>query len=350
MASRIHRPYSHVYYVVEPTNWSIAWDGEYITEQVSRQAGIPCRTTLNYSGITEQIIHFGSRSAYLDYGVHDVHPSNRVVYTWFHGDDADPDPANQRLIRLAVENIQNVSKIVTSSTIGKERLQRFGIPKSMIAKIPLGIDLVSFAPGDSADRDSMRRRLGVPESSLCIGSFQKDGIGWDEGLEPKLIKGPDLFLDAVKRIAADHPVFVLLTGPARGYVKRGLDRLGIPHTHTYLKNFLDIVPYFWCLDLYCVTSRDEGGPKAILECMATGVPIISTRVGMAPDVIQNGVNGFIVEVGDTDGMAFAADRLMAYPELRRNVIANGFQTAASHSWSNVAIRYIDEVYRPLLAA
>jgi glycosyltransferase involved in cell wall biosynthesis len=278
-----------------------------------------------------------------------VDSSNKVVFTWFHGDGTDPNPDNQRMIKDAVESSHFVSKIVTSSSIGRERLIHFGITESLITNIPLGIDLDMFSPGKESDREIMRNRLGIPDDSICIGSFQKDGVGWSEGLEPKLIKGPDLFLDAVERIAASRRIFVLLTGPARGYVKSGLEKLGVPYAHTYLNNYLDIVPYFRCLDLYLVTSRDEGGPKAILECMATGIPIISSRVGMAPDIIQSGENGFMVEVGDTDGVELAAEQLMSDPNLRANVIANGIQTAVSYSWSSIAKRYFEEVYGPLLA-
>ena len=253
------------------------------------------------------------------------------------------------MIKDAVESSHFVSKIVTSSSIGRERLINFGIPESLITNTPLGIDLDMFSPGKESDKEIMRNRLGIPDDSICIGSFQKDGVGWNEGLEPKLIKGPDLFLDTVERIAASRRIFVLLTGPARGYVKSGLEKLGVPYAHTYLNNYLDIVPYFRCLDLYLVTSRDEGGPKAILECMATGIPIISNRVGMAPDIIQSGENGFMVEVGDTEGVVLAAEQLMSDPNLRANIIANGIQTAALYSWSSIAKRYFEEVYGPLLA-
>ena len=114
-----------------------------------------------------------------------------------------------------------------------------------------------------------------------------------------MVKGPDLFLEAVEKLARDFPVFVLLTGPARGYVKTGLDEMGVPYAHHFLDDYLQIVSAYHALDLYLMTSREEGGPKAILECAATGVPLVSSRVGMAPDVITDGATGFLVEVGDT---------------------------------------------------
>ena len=110
---------------------------------------------------------------------------------------------------------------------------------------------------------------------MVIGSFQKDGKGWGEGNEPKLIKGPD----------------VLLTGPARGYVKTGLESLKIPCKHLYLQDYREIGKYYQALDAYLVTSREEGGPKGVLESMASGIPLISTRVGQAQDLVKQGING-----------------------------------------------------------
>ena len=76
-------------------------------------------------------------------------------------------------------------------------------------------------------RSSVSRR-----SAFVVGSFQKDGVGWEEGLEPKLIKGPDVLLAAVERLRQRVPeLWLLLTAPARGYVKEGLERIGVPYRH-----------------------------------------------------------------------------------------------------------------------
>ena len=54
------------------------------------------------------------------------------------------------------------------------------------------------------------------------------------------------------------------------------------------------------LDVCLVTSRDEGGPKAVLEAMATGVPLVTTRVGQAADLVRHARNGYIVDVEDAE--------------------------------------------------
>ncbi len=348
LASRLRSPYSRVYYVVEGRDWSIDWDGQYITSNVREQTGVPCLTTRRYQGITNQVVHFGSRNIFLGGGFRELDPSNRAVFTWFHGNEADPTPENKAMIRALPDAAPHAQIVVTSSTIARGRLIGWGVPESKIVVIPLGIDLKVFRPAIAAKKERMRERLGIPGDAVCIGSFQKDGVGWGDGSQPKLIKGPDIFLKAIEILASKHRLFVLLTGPARGYVKKGLEEMDVPYFHAYLKNYHDIVSYFHSLDLYLVTSRDEGGPKAILECMATGVPIISTRVGMAQDVIRTGENGVVTEVEDCEALAFAASELAENAALRERLMTNGLATAAGYDWSAVAAQYYERVYRPLL--
>ena len=84
----------------------------------------------------------------------------------------------------------------------------------------------------------------------------------------------------------------------------------------------------------------------MLEGMATGVPVVSTRVGMAPDVMLDGENGFIVDVEDADGLAKAASNLIDSPELRSRRAQNGLTTAAEFDWTITATRSYDPVREP----
>ena len=184
--------------------------------------------------------------------------------------------------------------------------------------------------------------------AYCIGSFQKDGEGWDDGMVPKWVKGPDVFLETIDRLRRDYELFVLLTGPSRGYVKAGLERMGIRYRHVWLKQYEEVARHYWALDLYLIASRDEGGPMAVLESMASGVPLVSTRVGMSIDLISSGVNGFLNEVEDADGLAVNASRTLENSELGQRISSEAVQQAQNYDWSAIAARYHEEVYRPLL--
>ena len=168
-------------------------------------------------------------------------------------------------------------------------------------------------------------------------------------MEPKLIKGPDIFIAAVERIAQEASVVVLLTGPARGYVKNELTRRGIPFVHTFLKEQADLAGCYHAIDLYLVTSREEGGPKGIMESMASGAPLVSTCVGMAPDLIVDGVTGGLAESEDVEGIVERALRILSLSESESSRLKS--QAAAAVNvcdWSVVGRRHLEEVYKPLL--
>lgn len=77
-----------------------------------------------------------------------------------------------------------------------------------------------------------------------------------------MIKGPDVFLAALEKVKREIPgLFVLLTGPSRGYVMRGLDEMGIPYKHAFLKSYPDVAKMYRAIDLYLVASRQEADQR-----------------------------------------------------------------------------------------
>ena len=166
-----------------------------------------------------------------------------------------------------------------------------------------------------------------------MGSFQKDGQGWGEGLEPKLIKGPDVFLQTIEILKSQiQDLFVLLSGPARGYVMKGLKNLGVDFKHFYLRDYPETGELFQALDLYLVTSRQEGGPKAVLESMSSGVPLVTTRVGQAMDLVIHGENGWMVESEDIEGLAHYAEQALFHQEDLKPVLEGARRTAEANSY------------------
>ncbi len=152
-------------------------------------------------------------------------------------------------------------------------------------------------------------------------------------MEPKLIKGPDIFLRTIEFLKQQvRELFVLLSGPARGYVKAGLERLGVPYRHTFLKHYPDVEQLFQALDVYIIASRQEGGPKAVLEAMATGVPLVTTRVGQAMDLVRHGENGWMVEIDDAEGLAHWAEYVISHRSSLGDVLCTGRQTAEANSY------------------
>ena len=260
--------------------------------------------------------------------------ANRIAVAYFHGRPGSSVPEFDSLYQVFKENHHHIHRVQVSHSEMQQVLLEGGIDPNKIHLIPIGINLAIFPFHTPKTRQSARRRLGIPFNATVVGSFQKDGEGWGEGLSPKLIKGPDIFLEVIARIKEHIPdLFILLSGPARGYVIHGLESMGVPYRYCFVHQYNQMASLYHALDLYLITSRQEGGPKALLECMASGVPLVSTRVGQAMDMVQTGKNGWLVNVGDVDGLAHWAEFAISHPSETASVVSCARQTAEQHAYT-----------------
>lgn len=345
----IYRPATPpVNFVVEKADWAIRWVGTYICKNIEVSHPGTTQVTVNPAPVINRLLHFGSQYQWLQWAPF-VADDNRIVVSFFHGKRSDGDGVSTHIDRF-LENAHKVDRIVTGAEMIRQRLVDWGIATDKVVRIPIGCDTNLFVPPSAGEKMKIRHELGIPANAFCIGSFQKDGVGWGEGREPKLIKGPDIFVTAVEKIAKQAPVFVLLTGPARGYVKYQLDRRNIPYRHAYIKEYPDLLRYYHALDLYLVTSREEGGPMALMEGMATHVPVISTRVGQAGDLLDNGVNGWLVEIDDVEGIYHHTMELLGSSEESRlqRLIRARDKVVKEFDWKIIAESHYRQVYQPLL--
>lgn len=338
-----------IYFVSDDVDWAYKWEIHNIRKNLADEMMLKTYLIKEPWKIKGQIIHFIDRYKYFYGPFRKLHPSNYAFLTWFHGDPASPNYKMRELCRILPEAAKYLHKIIISCGISKTVLTGLGIAEDKLALIPIGVDLQKFRPVEDPVRLGIKARLGIPKSAFCIGSFQKDGIGWEEGLEPKLEKGPDVFLRVMERlIAAGNNIFVVLTGPARGYVKKGLDKIGVPYLHNHLSNHFNIIEYYQALDLYLITSRDEGGPKGLIESWATGVPVVSTRVGMAADLIRHGKNGMISESDNIEKLTHYVEMLIGDGALRERIRLQALRDVKRYDWPLIAAEYHEKLYRPCL--
>jgi glycosyltransferase involved in cell wall biosynthesis len=264
---------------------------------------------------------------------------NRLGVSYFHGRPGTPGmPEFDVCFATLRRRHGDLDRVQVTNRAMEELVLETGLAAEKVHRIPIGIDVEAFRLRSEEHVAVARRALGLPETAFVVGSFQKDGVGWGDGLEPKLIKGPDVLLAAAELLRARVPeLVVLLTGPARGYVRAGLERLGIPYRHVLLPDVDAVAQAYDAIDVCLVTSRDEGGPRAVLEAMATGAPLVSTRVGQAADLVRHGENGWLVEVGDVEGVVAAAVRVAGATDEELERVRAVARTTAEES-SYVALR------------
>lgn len=333
MAHRSWSPFSRLMLVPDAGIWSVAWDMIEVG-RIAHKLGV--RNMVGACGrlVRRQSVFFGSQFELLRTPVY-FENSNRRATAYFHGKPgtgvAEFDECYQNLKRFH----ERIDRIQVTHAEMRDIILESGIAPGKVFLIPIGINMDFFKCQTPVSKTAARKKLGIPQDAVVVGSFQKDGVGWGEGMAPKLIKGPDVFVKVIEALKEKVPgLYVLLSGPARGYVKSELSRLGVPFVHRYLKDYPEIGELFQALDLYVVSSRQEGGPKAILESMASGVPLVTTRVGQAMEIVQHGENGWMTDVDDVEGLSHWSMLALAGGTARDGVLVAGRKTAEGHSYDS----------------
>ncbi|MFA7209282.1 MAG: glycosyltransferase [Parcubacteria group bacterium] len=170
------------------------------------------------------------------------------------------------------------------------------------------------------------------QGRILIGSFQRDSLGSDLS-KPKWQKDPDLLIEIMKKLPKEK-FLLILAGPRRHYVINKCREFNIPclfvgNENPINANYDDILEnnlppekinlLYNLIDAYLVTSKSEGGPKAILECATTKTLIFSTDVGLAKDILtedfiynRENLTPLIQKIIEISGNNDQADSLKEY--------------------------------------
>jgi glycosyltransferase involved in cell wall biosynthesis len=227
-------------------------------------------------------------------------PIVSTCHTWYD---------NDVMVRLygALDRfvLRSYSGIVAVSEEVKQRLVNAGVPENRIRLIWNGIDLKPFTRAASSQPDQSGR-----DRPLKVGLVGR--------LSPE--KGVDLFLRAAVGVLAELPMtqFAIVgDGPDRSKLETLIEELGIGENASLLGRNDSMPSFYASLDLLVSSSRQEGLPIALLEAMASGLPLVATAVGAVPSVVQNGRTGLLVPAADIQKLTAAIVSLLQDPASRR---------------------------------
>jgi glycosyltransferase involved in cell wall biosynthesis len=180
--------------------------------------------------------------------------------------------------------LQYADAITTTSKRWQIKLQHMTDREVWI--IPDTVDTATFQP--PADKHALRKAAGIADSDFVIG-FVGKALADVSGR-----KGTDLLVEVLTAVRQQWKnVCLLMVGPGWEKLAKQIESLGI---RVLLREFPDTqstVAAYSLMDVFMVTAKLEGGPCTILEAMASGVPVITSDVGHVPEVVTNGVTGFI---------------------------------------------------------
>ena len=193
--------------------------------------------------------------------------------------------------------------VAVSEAIARDLVERYRIDPRRIVVVHNGIDAWAFRPARGAA--TVRAELRVPGNRhviLMAGRMTAQ-------------KGWDVLLEAAARLAAvrDDIVWLLVgDGPLRGPLMRRAAELGLPASFTGAR--ADMADVLGCADVVVLASRSEGLPFTLLEAMALGKPVVATRVGGVPEVVEDGRSGRLVTRDDPGALAAAITAVIDAPD------------------------------------
>jgi glycosyltransferase involved in cell wall biosynthesis len=208
----------------------------------------------------------------------------------------------------------SVDAVIAITEAVRDVLARGGVDPSVITVIYSGIDLAKRAV--RADGAGLRAELGIPREARLVGV-----IG---ALAPH--KAQAFLLKAAAKLAEERDdVRYIIAG--EGELERELKELALLLKVTSIVTFAgfrrDMEAVLGAIDLFVLSSVAEGLCTSILDAMASGVPVVATRVGGVPEVVVDGESGLLVPPADEGALASAIARALDDGDLRRRLVEGG---------------------------
>jgi glycosyltransferase involved in cell wall biosynthesis len=187
--------------------------------------------------------------------------------------------------------------VVTVSGPIRETLLKRGAAPERVHRIPNGIDQQAFRRVASR-REEIRGALGIGDNDFVLGAVGR--------LEPE--KRFDLLLTIAARLSMKPRVLIVGEGSSRAAIEAQAQGLGIATRVSLTGLRSDVLDLLHAFDVYVQTSDTEGVPNAVLEAMATEVPVVATDVGGTSEVVTDDVHGLLVPRGDVAALTAAVER------------------------------------------
>lgn len=251
---------------------------------------------------------------------------------------------------LLLSRIPLAQRVVSLSRDMTADLERLGVPPDRIELVPNAVDHARFSA--PADKPALRLVHGIPADAfvfLCVARNhpQKD--------LPTLLRAFQKAREAV----SGRQLHLILVGRGVPELRSDIAALGLAESTTLLEIQAApgasrlpeyppqaLVDVYRAADAFVLSSLLEGFSTALLEAMATGLPIVATRVPGIVDQVEDGKEGLLVEPRSTDGLASAMISISGNPELLERCAEGARKKSKQFSWESVASAYLG-IYRRL---
>lgn len=253
--------------------------------------------------------------------------------------------ANQNTSRQALGNwwyywsLRGLDGLVANSEPAAVYLRQH-YPNLKVAVVANAIQVPAQSAG-ADEKQKCREYLGISSAATVVGA-----VG-------SLVPGKNfaMLIDVVASLAGEFPDLTLvLIGD--GYLRGDLEqraRTVLPRGQFIFTGAIpNAAQWYPAFDLFCFPSNQEGMPNVLMEACAAGLPVVTTNVGGAPQIVQDGKTGFIVPVQDALAMRERIKQLIENVELRRQFGAAGREKMQCENGVEKMVREMMSAYRTTL--
>jgi glycosyltransferase involved in cell wall biosynthesis len=246
-----------------------------------------------------------------------------------------------RLMRLALRITSRWAHrvVAVSHEVGELARRRDSLSPSRLEVIPNGIDLERFSP--AGRRAETRKELQIPAGArvaLTVGHLTH-------------IKGVDVLIEAAARLGTDLPQTIFLvvgSGNRLGDLQRSIELHQLGSRFRLLGERSDVPELLEAADLFVLPSRSEGQPNSLLEAMATGLPVVATRVGGVPELCADGREGLLVPPDDAAALGGALGAILTSPDLARRLGRAARERAERDFSVTTMVRRYEQLYETVV--
>lgn len=248
----------------------------------------------------------------------------------------------KRIIRRKLEWIASAKlhcAVAVSGVVRRELVEEVGIPARKVVLIHNGIDV---SPVPVSNLTAKRHQAGLLADDLVLVTVGRLAE----------IKNYQMLLEAIAIAIREAPTLKLIMvgdGPERAKLEATAARLGLSERVRFLGERADVPDWLALGDVFVLPSHYEGISIALLEAMAAGLPAIVTRVGGNPEVVIDRENGWLVDSGDTEGLARALVVSFREPALR-NALGRAARESVERDFDlRKAVGRYEDIYRDCLS-
>lgn len=227
--------------------------------------------------------------------------------------------------------------IAVSEADRRRMIELEGIDSARLRVIPNAV------PAPVARGHDVRAELGIAASAPVVVTVCQ--------LRPE--KAIEVLVEAaaiLRRSEPDARVLVAGDGPERAFLQSRIDALGLADTVFLLGTRRDVPDVLAAADVTVCCSDFEGTPLSVMEYMGAGKPVVATRVGGLPEVVEDGVQGLLVEPRDPEALAEALARLLGDASLRQRFGEAARVRQRTRFDLDAAVRQIEDLYDQLYLA